>query len=523
MPRRVRKSSGSANVESAINGAKEVAAELSGNTKDATKFGMKEKATRGDSRPPRESRPTSSSVDRGGKRQPFQHLQLGGTFVSPEVVKRPLYSGRIETTDFLFERDFTSRPAVYVYPLWDVNWTFQSGVTTVDAQATTLSTYVTNMFNDILRTLQAQRLVNVSNVALANLTPAPVFNVAYVPTSMQALLRLYCLGASTVRMLESLLIAGDFNFAMSRIADAVMNNLQQLEAVSRKLRGFRVPPLLIDLIDKAVGVKVLDNDSPAMVYGNPLTSIGLQLDLTVPANIAAIITLADNFLTQCVNPGFNGGSGANLANDFQLIWSLFGNAYGMSGVWPTAIVSHDPGEYFQGFTSAIQWDHTGAPGHWFGVPNTSVVDMVPTLLPKGINDDLAKYYLSLLGYQKYTPEAPGVVTDVVAPNFVGLFAMNNGATPMVAASATSMVFYSQNATFTNSPQQGGAARQLNWQNSETSAWYWASPADDEVLTAAMYTSDQRYTNQLDLIKTRRIDMIDATQARLESIFVTSVL
>lgn len=516
MPRRNNKRS---NVTAAIDGSKEVAAELMGDTNSANRYGTREKAARGGGSP-RSRTSSPSNIDRGGKRQAFNHLEIAGTYTIPSVVKRDLYTGRADTTDFLMERDFTSRPAVYIYPYWGATWSFQSGTTTLDAQANVLGTYVTNMFNDILRTLQGQRLVNISNVALANPTPAPVYALPYVPSSMQALLLTFCSAAVMVRTLESLLVAGDFNFAMSRISDAVMQNLQQLEAVSRKLRGFRIPPLLIELIDRVSGVKIIDAYSPAMVYGGLTLSTGLQSDLTVPANVLTMITTADTFLTQCVNPGFNGGAGANLAGDFQLIWSLFADAYGFSGTWPAKGVSKDIGEYYQGYTSAIQWGDTTL-AKWFGVPNTAAVDVVPTLIPKTCSPETAKFLLSLMGYQKYTPELGGVVGIAVPANFVGLFSMNIGSTAVTGA--TSLVFYSQNATYTNSPQQGGAARTINWQNSETSAFYFASPADQEVINATMYTNDQRYNDDMDIIKSRRVDLIDATQKRLEEIFVLSVL
>jgi len=505
-------------------GKAEVREEEKGNISAARKLGKaeaREQAKAGGSGTPTRSSAANanSSIDRGGRRAPYEHLQLGSTYRIPEPVLRELYNGRRMGTDVYIERDFANRAGAYILPYGDVNWAFQSG-DTPNVNLGSLGNWMGQMFTSILRTVQAQRLINISNVSLANPTPAPSYPVSYIPNSVQAWLRTYCIGAMLTRMFESCLVAGDLNYVMSLISDSVMQQLQLLEAVSRKLRGIRVPQPLMDLIDKASGVKMIDDYSTPIIYGS---FINPQTDFTVTANVNSLLLSADQFLSQTVNPGLGGGPGANMANDFQIIQSMFALAYGAGPTWRDKGVDFNVGEYYQAYGAAAQWRDTTATAHWYVNPSIAISPFVPILIPKEASEEDAKHLMSLMGVGRYSTDAVPLL-DTSTPNIAGIFPLAYTTHPVAAGFGFNFGRYTPAGTFSAINEVGTAVALTDWTTDELELMAWLAYARGQNITpGTTYGSDRRVFSEFDIIKMRDVDLIDATQDALEDTFISTIL
>lgn len=470
------------------------------------------------------SRGSGSGLDRGGRFYPFEHLNLGGVYTIGEPNMYPLYDGRQMGTDAFVDRDFTVFPAVVIYPFGDPEWNFQTGTSPTTPEGI-LGTYVTNLFSDITRIVMAKRLQNISNITLSNPTPAPAFPISIVPTSLQAWLKLWSYCAITIRSMESMLVASDLNFAMSLISNALMQQLQTIEGLSRQLREFPVPRPLIDWVDRVSGVKAIDDDLPLMVYGGcsrfESVSSGPQAtDLTNQASLTLILTDVANCLIKLGNASnTNLNIGTNLTTDFTNIVTMFALAYG-SQAWPTKGVSNDIGEYWQGCGMAVVADATTTNPGYYEAPNAGVSGFTTVLVPRGCPDVSAKHLLSLMGVSRYGTDAAAFSTTG-GPNMVGLLPSHITNHPATNTNFTVINAYTEAGVNAGVGIQNAGASLVNYKSVEDDLLLWASWAENEVIND--YANDRRIFNGLDRVKMRTVDLIDATLAALQEIFLESIL
>jgi len=463
----------------------------------------------------------TSSLDRGGRVRiyPANKTEKRASYMTrlPVVVKQ--YDGRSIASDPFTDRDFINKPAVMQYDWQDINIAAQMGATG-DSAAATYAGYVQNtMFNDIIRSIQSQRLINLSNITLNNPVAAPAFTTAFTVTSFQAWMNYYMKAALIVRCLESVYAAGDISFTLSQMASAVTQNKQQLDAVAATLKTFKVPNKLIAWIDKLSGVKITNDNEPAVIYGMQAAGAVIT-DLTVSANVAGVIAAAEVFITRLVNPGFGAGPGANYAADFATITSNFALAYGNQAVWPVKGASTSPMEYWQGYGWAAEYTNTTT-STFFTWPNSNVVDMIPILVPEGMSEEEGMFMASMLGGVRYCSDAEGSAI-AGTPNMCGVYTLvgtqNAGFNNMTGG------IYSQVGSASSFNEAGAGAATTVFTNIELEFDFWLPYARGIVTTTAGgYNADRRALRDLAIVKARRQDLWDASLIWIQECFLGELL
>jgi len=463
------------------------------------------------------------ALDKGGrvKIYPGNKTARHAPFMQrlPVVVKQ--YDGRSIASDPFTDRDFINKPSVMLYPWKDINIAAQMGANS-DTVGSTYSNYVQNvLFNDIVRALQSQRLINLSNISLQNPVAAPAFPTAFTVTSYQAWWNYYLKAALIIRALESCYVAGDINFTLSQIAAVVQANKTQLDAVAAQLKAFKVPQAIITWVDRLSGVKLTNDNEPAIIYGTEQSAVGADtVDLTLSVSISSMINDAQLFVTRLVNPGFSSGPGANYSTDFQTITSTHALAYGNQADWPVKGVSHDASEYWQGYGAAAVYKDTVAVLN-FSWPNSAVLDMIPILVPEGMTEEDGMFMASMLGMVRYCSDPDGTTT-ATTPNLCGVYtqtgAQNAASDPMGGA------IYSQVGSIAHFVETGAAAATTVFTNIELEHNFWLPYARAEVTTAAGgYNADRRALRDLAIVKSRRSDLWEASIIAIQQWFLGSLL
>lgn len=465
------------------------------------------------------NRTSNGGLDRGGQTHRYpraDYATVSGGWGFPQEYQTA--DGRHLASDPLADRDFTNRPQVVDVPWQNINWIFQSGTTQTVQSATN---YMLNdCFGEIIMALQAKRLVNLSNITLANPVPAPVTGLAYPTSSFTLWLNTYCQAALIMRCAESVLAGVEFNYTTSLMAAALQQQLPLLDGLCNLVKVIRVPQPLIDLIDRLSGLKTLTPSDPVIMLGNDTLS-GVSRDMTQANNWQAALTDALTFATRLGQPGFNGGVAANFATDYQLIKSNFAMAYGNKAVWPKKGVSSNPAEYWQAYGSVTSYIDTVA-NKFYLWPQTASGLMVPILTPKKMDVADGKYMMSEIGFSRYCTDIPGTTSVATSPNSVGLYNVHNAQ----AAGFTTMSFGVYNSTggLANSTEQGAAAATTVFTNTELEAFAWLPYSRGELITfASAYGSDRRQFKDLDIIKGRPADLDAATQQWCKDIFIMPIL
>lgn len=483
---------------------------------------MRDKGRRGEDREKPPARGNGSDrLNRGGGGKMYPRANyVNATRTMGMPAEYATADGRHLASDPLADRDFLNRPSVIMWPWQDINWGLQSGSNSVLVNA---GSYVTSlMFNEIIMELQAARLINLSNVQLQNPVAAPAIGLAYTPTSFQYWLNLYTQAAVVMRACESILAGVEFNYTTSLLANAVQQNMPQLDALCDLLKPIKVPQGLVDHIDRISGFKTLTPSDPVELLGLP-TQATLAVDYTNPGLIQTALGQAITTATRLGQPSLGAGTAANYLSDFQLIKSYFALAYGNSASWPTKGVSSNPSDYWQiyGGVSSF-YDSTGA--KYYSWPNAQglVNNLVPILCPKGMSPEDGKYMLSLLGMTRYTTDIPGVIAAGSALNSVGLYQTSQA----IAAGfgPTSFATYNQGGGVAISTEAAAGAQTTIFSNTELEVNFWLAYDRALVVNAGGgYNADRRSLRDLDIIKGRTTDLDGASVQYLKDMFIKPIL
>jgi len=447
-------------------------------------------------------------------------------FTTPESVQRPLYHGRTAGTDIPFDRDYVNKSSVVLWPNCAITWQFGNGVDSFNG-VSTLQPIVNSMYSNIVRELQARRLITIRDTVLDNLTPNPVYPGNLQPLSLSAWLNSYTVAFLGIRALESILASADYNYTTSLLAAAVNQNLPQLEAAARQLRLFPVPQMLVDLLDKLCGVKIRDAESSetAIIYGLPqLITTGMP-DYTLAATVGTALNIIQIALSTLANiPAANPG-GVNQNADFQRINNTFALAYGNQYQIGEKGVSNDPAEYYMMLNSGFLWvDTTSAKQYELPNPTQAVqgssTGIIPTLVHKSTTDEQAKYALSLFAGWRYSTDTFGLA-NATLPNGIGLYQNPN---PYASATASNFVTYDPNGGYHSVLENGAAAKTVSWEDPMIELSLWLPPAALELITGNSPMAEERRTfSGFDIVKPRVSDMIDATAYWLYNCFLDSIV
>jgi len=304
MPRRKGKKPGPAAVSAAVEGSKEVVAELTGNPAAAKKFGNAEKTTREGMKgktagKPARTRPSAGetifSVTRPtGIVQPVSTLpEVSGTHLSSYAWNDPFAS---------------SSPGLYVLP--DTSISYPKAISpgtgaTAHAEDNIVSTFVGQMMDQMYA--RAARM----GLSITNYNSTGTIEASWA-TFWQNWIDQY----RAIQGLRAMSAMYGYNIACSTVATVINNNLPRIDSMLNRLIPYPMPPSLYENIMKTHGVFLSGNnaDPPIWSLSAPVTLA--QLD--VVANIANYLTGIDSLYTAMV--GISNIDLANITRVLNQLW-----------------------------------------------------------------------------------------------------------------------------------------------------------------------------------------------------------
>jgi len=325
--RRRAKTSG-ADVKAAIAGSKEVTAELSGNRAEAGREGKREYQARNGKRPSNGKGSMDKRETGSNKFPPLDQVSgaPAGMYVAPNPPKFETAVGRVVSTEVYSDKNFNQKSALIMVPLnqFQVD-TMQFPLSAnQDTRVNQWTNWMLNLYSLIVRGVQSKNII-------VPLTDTFLATPANLGTWLRVLLNVL----SGVYAFESMLEMGNYNVATTDINAAIIQNLPQLQALSRRARSYVLPQGLVDWIAMVSGVKLIDDGSCPIWYMGFVT-LGAPVDFTVAANVLAQITAMENSMNALLPTA--------ALMDFARIPNTFAKAY-PNPVYPKPKVSSDPVEY----------------------------------------------------------------------------------------------------------------------------------------------------------------------------------
>jgi hypothetical protein len=446
-----------------------------------------------------------------GRRTPNLVSELGrNIFRYPEPDLYPAASGRMVATDIIRDRVMTAKLGAVLpwigTPLFataQITGYFQNSAApnqdTVVNQ--TFQSEVNVMYNLMVRELIAGGKY-IRDTILDNTGTISAFGYQ-ISQYIEAFILL--------RGFESILNSGGLNYTLQLLASAVQQNVFRLEADLRRLAAFSVPPMLIRYLDRLCGVKVFDEDTAPFVLGVNLN--GVQIDLTLSANVQTALGIAETSLSNLVTPN---PAVCTLA-DAARIWNVLAMKNGFPDL-PSKGLSTDMCEWAlnvqQTFTSN---DTTLNTLFTFPNRNVSTLDtgVIPVLVPSKDQSQVDPECVE----QLYTLFRPGVYsmdpvvgkTNASPSSQVGLFFNTSTST------GTSFVTYNQAAAFTALTNTHAGAANPVYTSPELEYFVWSPEAENEAID---YTVDQRPFRAFDRTYVGRDFLIDETNYVLQKMFLS---
>jgi len=353
----------------------------------------------------------------------------------PAPVIADLFSGRHVATDVIADRVMTSKPLLLQIGGGQVSWVTSGApphylqpnaniaASTVDANVDAIfGQFSISLYSTIVRTIEAQRLNVVRDTVLDNSNAANPDSFGYFMSN-------YIAAFLTLRNLEALVNAGNYNQATTLISNAVNQNLMRLMADLDRLYQIPMAPNFMVLLDRLCGPKGLDESEPLIMVqlGQGTTS----LDLTGASNVTTVLGNAEAFLNNIFTPP------AGMSADMNRILNTFAMAYGETAPPEPKHISFDPTEFALLATQAITWRGLTSL-NMFSAPSAVIAssvfkDNVPILVPKDSDhtSDGVKQLFSLWRPSTWiNSPAAGRVSAAHMPNSVGLWdntaAVNSG-------------------------------------------------------------------------------------------------
>lgn len=433
------------------------------------------------------------------------------------VAEKPnLYSmgtGRIVGTEIYNDRAFTGRPSVIQPMVGSMNWEgvakthwFQDGGVFDVRVDTVIGGWLVDAYSLMVRegASHAGKLWAIRDTTIAN---AGTFN------SLPAWLDSYCAAFSILRCLQSCLASGGLSFTMSRIANAVMQNLQRLTADLNRLYTYSVPPMLVDWLDAICGVKYSDQDNLVYIAGlvSPVAAT-VSLDLTLSASIQTHLTFAEACLN-ALSTGV-GGQDAFSATEAQQVSNILSWAYGDVQVKLDKGASTDAVELamqkFQAVTYAGVTNSFTSPN-----PNISpITNTLPIMVPKGYSGPRLNQLFSIFRPPVYTGDAIVGQTKATVPSQVGLW---DNIPSSAAVQNTHYGYYNQSATFLDVGVS--SATSLGYFNPELEALPWSAEANDPTQT---WANETRTFIGYDTVWTHKDWLWEETLYYLEEAFLSPI-
>lgn len=417
------------------------------------------------------------------------------------------YAGATKTftTDALQDRIMTGVPGALQYDYPSVllitatsNNAFQGGTNPLTS-VNVLTNQVLNLYNVVVRQLIMQKRFALRDTTLVN---------SGTVNSFGAWLSAYGAAFMSLRTLQGVLQAGNYNFTIEKMSAAITQNIMRLEADIRRLYSYSVPPMFIRYLDRLCGVFTNEPGGVPLIAG--LVNVGSNpLDLTLSASIVTILGTIETQLDI-----LSKGSASFPLGDAQAIANIMAIAYGEPVIPSKKAISFDT--YERGMIQTqvgVYVDTVATKG--FGWPNTNpVANLIPVLVPKqpALDPEVVKQYFSLIRTPiANTDPVAGLVTGSI-PNNLGLFA-NQNATTAGTVGAT----YNQSGTFTGFTNTGAAAGFFSYTQPNLEFLYWVNQAGHE---ETVYTSDQRSHSEWNVVYVSVDQLVDETSYILEDMFLS---
>jgi hypothetical protein len=468
-------------------GEAEVRAEERGDLRAARKFGRAE--SREQTRPNGNGRrdPAASTSKVGSGRFPPSDLITGA---SDKVFAVPVQlqlkgAARTYSTEVYSDKFFNQRPSL-ISMFWNsIDFLhFQNGLalTTDTVNVPPITNWFNQLYQMIVRGIQAKGII-------VPLTDTFLASPGNLPTWLNSWANVYGL----VYGLESMLTCGNYNVTTTHINDAIMQNLPLLQALSRRIRSFRMPQGFVDYIAMMNGVKLLNDATvPIWYLSTELVTGGgtAPVDLSVAANIAALITAGENVM--------NGILPVTATPDFARIPNTFAKAYPDTN-YPVAGVSNDPIEYDWFYNmEAVYLDSTAS--KYFSYPNNNspanaagpILAAYPVFVRNEAGEDTpaGKLAMSLWKAQVYSVDAlAGVASAAANASYIGAYANQI----IIAGAAQQLQFgeYDQAGVFTARSLTGAGPLALSTATAVGEHSYWATEAQNEFTSNAGDHRDPR--------------------------------
>jgi len=313
----------------------------------------------------------------------------------------------------------------------------------------------------------------------------------------------YCFSFLQLRGLQGCLGAGNVNYTMSLIANAVNQNIFALEGALRRLMTYAVPPKLVRYLDRMCGPIMWSEDDPIIIAGvGSATS-----DFTTSAAISSIITGAVQSLANLTT-----GNGAGGQNDAQAIWNTFAIAYGSPDIPVSKEVQFDPMAYcmqlFQ--CGSYRNDTTTLTYTW---PNVNGDTVIPLMIPRGASGECLEQAFTLLRPSVYSPDAvAGFNTAAALPCQVGLVSNvpANGV-------GTSGGYYPQSGAVAQVVNHQAGTKVFPFTDSSLELVPWIPLSG--LTTTTNYQADARIFQSIDRVYVTRDMMIEETNFAWEQMWL----
>jgi len=492
-----RRRSSKSNIAAGIAGAKEVAAELSGNTAEARRDGMREKMARDGSSRSRGQR--SPGIRGNAKYATYRDTRLAQPYQIDKPIIATTYSGRTFGTDVPADRILTDRGQAYLFAYEANTMSLSPNSVTPPTGIANYQAYLNQFYPLIVRELLEKQNFYFRDPVLTT------------PNNFTAFLDQIFFPFLIVRSLEACLNSGNYNYTTSLMASAVQQNESQFRAVKQKLMSIPMPQLLVDLWDRLCGIKALDGNAPLHIY-TVMNTLGTVPDLTVPATVLSLINTAQTG----INAALVG------TTDFQQCINVFARAFGPAS-FPTKGIEFDTIAYDFIYNYCFTFtDSTGAK-HYTAPNGVTLNPLCPILVRKGFaGKPEAQILFTFLRPAPFDFKDAEAISSATIPSKTGIGVFSNSSTGLLAYDSWNTYFQTGAATQFNMTAAG-----LGNYNVTSPAYNfpWASFAGQDPATTysgAIGTGFYGDFADFDLFWVSTDNMIDQTYYEVQRIFLESV-